>query len=620
MTTHFKRQTNIPFVLLILFTLAAGRVSAQSERHVSYDVSFPNAIHHEARITVTLNGITNDPVVFWMSRSSPGRYALHEFAKNVYDVSAVDDQGHSLEITRPNPYTWAIHGSNGTVHVTYTLYGDHADGTYVGIDQTHAHLNMPAAFMWAVGFDDAPIRVQFHIPQDSSWKIATQLEPTSSPTTFTAPNLQYFMDSPTELSDFTTRSWQEKSGDKTYTMRLDMHFQGTEKEATRFADMVKHIVNEEKGVFGELAPYDYGTYTFIADYLPWVYGDGMEHRNSTILTSSQPLATNMTGDLSAVAHEFFHSWNMERLRAQSIEPFDFTRANMSKELWFGEGFTSYYDKLILRRAGYLNNTAWARRMGYYLSFVINSPGRQINNLVQMSEQAPFEDAATSIDARNNSNTFISYYTWGSALGLGLDLTLRTKFNTTLDDYMKTMWQKFGKPEHPYTMNNLEQTLGEVTKDTAFAHHFFDTYIRGNEVLDYKELLSNAGFLLRKTYPNKAVLEFGRDKLQFTNGTAIVTRNTTTGSPLYQSGIDRGDVITEIDGHPVENEDYWDAFLSEHQPGDRVNISYLARGKHYTTTITLASNPAMELVPFEDAGMKVSKSMREFRDKWFGSKQ
>ena len=620
MTTHFKRQNNISFVLLIFFTLAAGRVSAQSERHVSYDVSFPNAIHHEARITVTLNGITNDPVVFWMSRSSPGRYALHEFAKNVYDVSAVDDQGHSLEITRPNPYTWAIHGSGGTVHVTYTLYGDHADGTYVGIDRTHAHLNMPAAFMWAVGFDDAPIRVQFHIPQDSGWKIATQLEPTSNPTTFTAPNLQYFMDSPTELSDFTTRTWQEKSGDKSYTMRLDMHFQGTEKEATQFADMVKHVVNEEKGVFGELAPYDYGTYTFIADYLPWVYGDGMEHRNSTILTSSQPLATNMIGDLSAVAHEFFHSWNMERLRAQSIEPFDFTRANMSKELWFGEGFTSYYDKLILRRAGYLNNAAWARRMGYYLSFVTNSPGKQINSLVQMSEQAPFEDAATSIDARNNSNTFISYYTWGSALGLGLDLTLRTKYNTTLDDYMKTMWQKYGKPEHPYTMNNLEQTLGEVTKDTAFAHHFFEAYIRGNEILDYKELLSNAGFLLRKTYPNKAVLEFGRDKLQFTNGTAIVTRNTTTGSPLYQSGIDRGDVITEIDGQPLENEDYWNAFLSEHQPGDRVNISYLARGKRFTTTITLASDPALELVPYEDAGMKVSKSMREFRDKWLGSKQ
>lgn len=615
-----NRRTKLSFFLLILFVLSALRVSAQSDRHVSYDVSFPNAVHHEARISVTLTGITNNPVIFWMSRSSPGRYSLHEFAKNVYNISAVDNLGHPLKITRPNSSTWAVHGTGGTVHLTYTLYGDRTDGTYVGIDQTHAHLNMPAAFMWAVGFDDAPIRIRFQIPQGSGWKVATQLKPTSNPTVFTAPDRQYFMDSPTELSDFTLRTWQEKSGNHTYTMRLALHFLGSENEATRFANMVRNVVNEEKGVFGQLPSFDYDTYTFIADYVPWAYRDGMEHRNSTILTSPKPLGMNMINDLGTVAHEFFHSWNMERLRAQSIDPFDFTRANMSKELWFGEGFTSYYDKLILRRAGYLSNAEWAQKMGNYLNAVINSPGRQYYTLVQMSEQAPFEDGAISVDARNASNTYISYYTWGSVVGMGLDLTLREKYNLTLDDYMKALWQKFGKPEHPYTMNDLQHTLGQVTKDTAFARHFFDSYIRGNELPDFKNLLAHAGFLLKNANPDHATLQFGKDKLQFNNGTAKVTHNTIVGSPLYQAGIDRGDIITELNGHPLESQTYLDAFLNEHQPGDGVEIIYLSRGKRYKTTITLANDRTLELVPYEDAGLKLSKSMRDFRDHWFGSKQ
>ncbi len=620
MSNTIHRHVPLALVFLMFFSLLTVRVSAQSERQVSYDVSFPNAVHHEARISINLTGITNNPVIFWMSRSSPGRYALHEFAKNVYDVSAVDNQGHTLKITRPNPSTWAVHGTGGTVHFTYTLYGDRTDGTYVGIDQTHAHLNMPAAFMWAVGFDDAPIRIRFQIPQASGWKIATQLKPTSNPTIFTAPDRQYFMDSPTELSNFTTRTWQEKSDNITYTMRLDLHFLGNENQATEFANMVKRVVNEEKGVFGELPSYDYGTYTFIADYLPWAHRDGMEHRNSTVLTSPLPLNTNMITDLGAAAHEFFHSWNMERLRAQSIEPFDFTRANMSKELWFGEGFTSYYDKLILRRSGYLNNTAWAHAMGNYLNTVINAPGRQFNSLVEMSQQAPFEDPATSFDAQNNSNTYISYYTWGAVVGMGLDLTLRTKYNLTLDDYMKAMWQKFGKSEQPYTMNDLEQTLGEITKDTAFAHHFFNAYILGNDLPDFKDLLSHAGFLLRNANPDHAVLQFGKDKLRFDNGTAVVTDNTISGSPLYQAGIDRGDVITELDGRPLESKDYLDALLDEHQPGDGIGIAWLSRVKRYQTTITLTGDPTLELVSYEDAGLKLSKSMREFRDHWFGSKQ
>jgi predicted metalloprotease with PDZ domain len=170
-----------------------------------YEVSFDNARHHEAQIVATYRGVPKGPLKVRMSRSSPGRYAIHEFAKNVYQVSAVDGAGKPLKVERSEPYGWTVVGHDGTVRVSYTLYADRGDGTYSQVDTTHAHLNMPATFLWAEGYDAKPIRVTFK-RADPSWKIATQLPAVAGPKdangadAYWAPNLQYFMDSPTEIS------------------------------------------------------------------------------------------------------------------------------------------------------------------------------------------------------------------------------------------------------------------------------------------------------------------------------------------------------------------------------------------------------------------------------------
>ena len=139
--------------------MAAASPGWAQEPPVEYALSFDNAVHHEARITVTYRDVGSEPVRFRMSRSSPGRYAVHEFAKNVYSVSAIDGAGRPLEIGRTDPYGWTVGGHDGTVSLTYTLYGDHADGTYAQIDTSHAHLNAPASLMWAEGFDARPVEV-----------------------------------------------------------------------------------------------------------------------------------------------------------------------------------------------------------------------------------------------------------------------------------------------------------------------------------------------------------------------------------------------------------------------------------------------------------------------------
>ncbi len=582
---------------------------------IIYQVSFPNVVHHEAEISISFTDLPAVPLELRMSRSSPGRYALHEFAKNVYSVRAEDGNGFPLQITRPNPYQWDVPVHDGTVRVRYTLFADRADGTYSQVDETHAHLNVPATFMWARGLGDRQIRVTFQPPDGAEWRVATQLFPTDDPMTYTAPDLYYFMDSPIEVSDFALRQWEVSSNGSTSTIRLAVHHDGTEQEVDDYAEMVKKVVEQEIAVFGEAPDFDGGTYTFMADYLPWVSGDGMEHRNSTILSSTASLGTAARRLIGTVAHEFFHTWNVERIRPRTLEPFNFERANMSGELWFAEGFTSYYTPLILRRAGLTAVTDYLRSISGGLSFVINAPGRRFFSPVEMSMQAPFVDAATAVDPNNRGNTFISYYTWGSVIGLNLDLTLRSRFDLTLDGYMRAVWERFGKAEIPYTVDDLENRLSEFTGDEGFATDFFARYIRGREVPDYEALLANAGFQLRPSSPTEAWL--GTTSMQYASGSVTLSATPPIGSPLYEVGIGRRDRILRIDGQAITGAAVLREIVGRHSPGDTVQIQFEQRGRTRTVTMTFAVDPQLEVVRYEEAGLEVTEEMREFRRRWLG---
>ena len=182
--------------------------AAAAQAPVSYRVSFPAPEHRWMQVEATFADAPPDrPLQIRMSRTSPGRYALHEFAKNVYDVSLKDGSGKALTATRPDLHQWDVPGHDGTVVVTYKVFGDRTDGTYLSIDASHAHLNMPASLMWARGFETRPARIRFEQPPGRTWRVATQLYPTDDPLTFTAPNFHYLMDSPTELSAFTLRTF-----------------------------------------------------------------------------------------------------------------------------------------------------------------------------------------------------------------------------------------------------------------------------------------------------------------------------------------------------------------------------------------------------------------------------
>ncbi|MFD2245832.1 M61 family metallopeptidase [Pontibacter ruber] len=603
------------YTLLGLGLLAFAN-SALAQQQVNYQLSFPNAVHHEAQISATFSGITSDTLAVLMSRSSPGRYALHEFAKNVYSVQATDAQGKKLPISRTSPHQWNVTGHKGTVTINYTLFGDHTDGTYAGIDETHAHLNMPATLMHAKGFEKAPARVTFNLPQGKNWKIATQLKPESG-TTYSAPDFQYLMDSPTELSNFELAEWTINEKNKTKTIQVALHHQGTKAQFEEYVAKTKNIVAEQRAVFGELPNYDFGRYTFIACYMPQANGDGMEHRNSTIVTGSRTLASAMGPLLNTVSHEYFHAWNVERIRPKSLEPFNFQEANMSEALWLAEGFTSYYGDLIMTRSGIYDQKKYAADLAGDLNYVLLSPGRKYHSLMEMSLQAPFVDAARSVDPVNRHNTFISYYTYGLVTGLTLDLTLRRDYNTTLDNYMQALWRKYGKPEKPYTLPDLQQTLAEVTKDAAFAERFFKENIYGSHLPDLAPLLAQAGLELRKSDPGKAAIgpvsvEYGKEGATLTSGTVV-------GTALYEAGLDRQDVLLTLDGQKLRSAKDLKKILSKHKPGDSIPVTFKRLGETRTATLKLDEVPTLEVVLFEATGKQVTPEMQAFRKAWLGPK-
>ncbi|MFQ5691156.1 MAG: PDZ domain-containing protein, partial [Gemmatimonadota bacterium] len=250
-----------------------------------------------------------------------------------------------------------------------------------------------------------------------------------------------------------------------------------------------------------------------------------------------------------------------------------------------------------------------------VDFVVNSPARRLFSAVEMSMQAPFVDAATSIDPTNRPNTFISYYTWGSALGLGLDLTLRSRYHTSLDAYMRAMWRAYGKREIPYDLDDLESTLAEVTGDATFAHDFFARYVRGREVVDYGALLAHAGFTVRKARPGRPLL--GASRIRYGQAGATLGDPTVRGTSLYAAGLDRGDLIASLDGRAIRSEAALDSVLDAHAPGDSLTIEYEQRGRRRSGTVVLAQDPSLEIVPYEEAGLELTAEMRRFREAWLG---
>ena len=647
-TKNKKQFFTAIFFLLCLHLSCVQAQNNSEETKVTYHFDFSNRVHHEAKVSISIpNTPKDESLKLRMSRSSAGRYALHEFAKNIYAINAFDEQGKKLEVMRTSPYSWEVLKPTDGMRVEYILFADYADGTYSGINTIQAHLNAPASYLLVDNFYDVnfeknsairnskenkkaqTIKVTFSLPQnhkdldafndknDDKWTVATQL-PQLNDSTFYAPNYYYLLDSPILMGNLFWSKWEEEG--QNFRVALNKTAtETTDEEAQKFVESIKKIVKEEIALFGEAPAFDYGTYTFLLNYQPTAHGDGMEHRNSTIITESDKLDFN---HLFTVAHEFIHAWNIERLRPASLEPFDFSKTNMSSELWFGEGFTSYYTNLVMLRAGLIDETTYAGTMNGMLNYVLTSPGHNFHSPAQMSQQAAFADAATANDPLSHHNTFITYYYYGGIMGLALDLEMRKHFDKSLDDFMQALWQQYGKKEQPYTMPDLERTLAEVVNDKQFAQDFFQKHIEGNELPDYNSLLNTVAMDFQLVQKGK--LWFGKlgldidEKKDMKNAT--ISNYMLYNSPLYNAGLEKGDVLVSIDNKLITSIHAYREVLSTLEKDKAVMVTYERFGKKNTVEIVPVEIPYRALVFLSENEPFTTKKQIEERKKWLSSKQ
>jgi predicted metalloprotease with PDZ domain len=588
MKPKYLSALRLTLVTLVCATIVAAqpqKSTAAASPEIAFTVSMAKPHTHMLEVEVRIKHRTNLPApaeeLLVMPVWTPGSYLVREFARHVQDFAASDDSGRALEWEKTNKNTWrVVTGGSRDWRATYRVYANELSVRTNELNSDHAFWNNAALLMYLDGFLNASSTVHIIAPQP--WKVATGLpvEP-GAKNTFRAANFDILYDSPFEVSDFKTISFEVKG----VPHRIVIDGEGNY-DPDILRSGVKKVVETEIELMGGEIPYR--DYTFIL-HLRSNTGGGLEHLNSTALGYSRfnfraaasgevstaspnaPPPRSYRGFFSLVAHEFFHLWNVKRIRPDALGPFDYTKENYTKLLWVAEGITDYYDRIVLRRAGLTTDKEFLAETARAFQQLQNTPGR-----LEMSvEEASFDAWIKYYRQDENSiNSQADYYSKGAILGLLLDLEIRkhSKGAKSLDDVMRFLYTDFYKKDRNYTPKDFQQ-ISETMAGTSL-EQFFARYVRGREELDYNSGLAAAGLVLDTTGPlvagkpaEKAYL--GADFSQ--DGERLMVRRVYAGSPAYEQGLNTGDQIVAINNVRATR-DFVDARLSEKRPGDLINLT------------------------------------------------
>ncbi len=520
-------------IAIVFIAILSSVVAAQEPplRSISYQLSMSRPVSHlfEVQIIVELpEQLKDKPVQFQMSKWSPGRYAVFDFAKNVQEFRA------NAPVTRVDGHTWRVAPEGKTtITVSYKVFGNDLSGTFSQLDNRHANYNGGSIFMYVVDHKPDPVKLKIQAP--AGWRIVNGRTDRPGQTEWQFPNWDIMVDTPTEIAPDWTQDDFEVDGKKYHVV---VHSFGP--EGGRRAALVKDI---EKIVRAEVAmwgPPEFDEYTFLLHFAADDRsGDGMEHLTSTQII--QPGALGEPGvyerALGTVSHEFFHVWNVKRLRPLELGPWDFTRPLATRGLWVAEGFTNYYGHLMLRRAGIVNDQMFLKGEAETIKRIESASGSRLMSAEESSLSAPFIDDAPHAQAVNLENTAISYYPKGELIGMVMDLLVRgrTKGKSSLDDIMRDMYEEFylKSPNSSYYLRGrgyqTEDLERIASRRAGFdLSDFFKRHIRDVEVLPYDEAFAHVGLRLVKTQSEEP-FDAGLS-LEFESPREVTIENVRNNSP------------------------------------------------------------------------------------------
>ena len=511
---------------------------------------------------------------------TPGSYLIREYARHVQDFSARDAAGKTLQWEKINKNTWNVaSGGAREIVVRYRVYSNELTVRTNELNDEHAFWNNGALLMFPAGHLNAPSTIT--VTPYGNWKVATGLPKLQSPAnTFRASNYDILYDSPFEVSDYKEITFDVRGKPHRYVITGEGNY-----DLKQIAADTTKIAEESTKIFGELPVDDY---LFIVNLRG---GGGLEHLNSTALQWNRfgfkPRA-RYNGFLSLVAHEYFHLWNVKRIRPDALGPFDYENENYTKLLWVAEGATAYYEGLLLRRAGLSTDKEVLDTKASMIEQLLNRPGRFETSLEEASLDAWIKYYRQDENAINNQ---VSYYDKGEIVSMMLDITIRgmSRGAKSLDDVMRYLYDEFYKKNRNYTPEDF-QKAAELAAGGSL-EDFFSKYVRGEAEIDFNGILKNVGLELAVDESARGRAYIGADLVEENNRLTI--RSIPAGTPAYEQGLNTGDQIVAIDGYRASNS-FLQTYIGERKANDTVKLTVFRFDKLRDITFRLGANDRAEV--------------------------
>ena len=582
-------------------TAALTTSTKQAAPTISYQVAMPNPESHLFEVTLHLQGYSLSSINLKMPVWTPGSYLVREYAKHLQDFSAFS-QDKALIWHKISKNHWQIDTDGfSEVTVNYRIFANELTVRTNHLDSTHGYFNGAALFFRIPEFDKQPIQVTI-VPPRRQWQVTTALPAIESQqNTFIAADFDTLVDSPFEIGSHKLHDFEV--GGKPHQLAI---WGKGNAQAEPMIEDIKKIIDAEAEIFGGL-PYE--RYLFLLHLSAKSFG-GLEHKNSCSLIYRRfgfNEGEKYERFMQLVAHEFFHLWNVKRIRPKELEVFDYDQENYTPSLWFCEGTTSYYDLLIPLRAGIYNVKSYLNNLSKEITRYLTTPGRKVQPVAESSFDAWIK--LYRQDA-NSPNSQISYYLKGEMVSLLLDLFIRDRHHNqrSLDDVMLKLWQQFGKDEIGYTATELKQVIESVAGIDLT--DFFQNYVHGKEELPFNKYLEPFGLKLVADTPEEPFLGI---KVTSNNGKELI-KFVEVDSPAQIAGIDAEDELLAIDGIKV-TANQLNERLRNYQPEDTIEITVFHQDELRNYSVTLAEpHPyKYDVVPVE----KPSAAQKDNFSKFLG---
>jgi predicted metalloprotease with PDZ domain len=463
-------------------------------------------------------------------------YQIRDFVRNVQELETRCD-AQPRELTRVDLQTWRSgEEACASLEVRYAVYANEESVFSSVLNGQHSFMNFALLLFYLPRERQRAARVKFLLP--ANWKLATLLEEGPAPGEFSAANYDVLADSPAEAGEFQDYRYQQS--DATY--RVVVHADPDDYSAQRLLASLQKITAAETALMRDVP---FSRYTFILHF-PRQGGGGMEHRNGTAITMSAAELRNHWEALEAIlAHEFFHLWNVKRIRPQNLEPVDYVHGNDTRDLWFCEGVTSGYAESALVRAGLITRETFYGRLAEEIRRLQERPARHYQSVEQAGREAWLEKYPDFLRPERS----ISYYNKGALVAFLLDLGIRHTSNnaSSLDDVMRRLNDDFARRGCFFTQGDFLGVISGLAPEFTTLHQFVADYITSTRELDYETYLGYAGLRLATAATDQP--ELGFLAVQSFDG-PIQVEAVDPGSGAERAGLQRGDILLEMDGRSL----------------------------------------------------------------------